>query len=236
MIKKSFNNENPTLHIIATPIGNISDASKRLCQTMESVSLLLCEDTRVTGNLIKLLEIKNKPKLLRYDVVKENSMTEKIIELFNIHKNIGLVSDSGTPLISDPGFPLIKKLKETQINIVVIPGPIAYTTALVASGFPTTNYYHGFLPDKPSQQTKLFNELKNIKQTLVFYVSCFKLKKSLYQVKEFFENKEIFIAKELTKLHETYYYGKPEEVIKDLPESIKGEYVLLINNKETKEK
>ncbi len=232
MIKKSFNNNNPTLFILATPIGNINDASIRLKETLEKVTLLLCEDTRVTGKLLKLLEVENKPKLLRYDVVKENSMTDKVIELFKAHQNIGLVSDSGTPLISDPGFPLVRKLKNRKVNVVVVPGPIAYTSALVASGFPTTNYFHGFLPDKTSQRIKLFKELKVIKQTLIFYVSCFKLRKSLNELHETLGNKEIFVAKELTKLHETYYFGKVDEVIDDLPEIIKGEYVLLINNKE----
>ncbi len=234
MIKKSFDNQNPTLYIIATPIGNLSDISKRMIETIKEVSVLLCEDTRVTGNLIKKLEITNKPKLVRYDVVKENNITDQIIQMFSQHEKIGLVSDAGTPLISDPGFPLINKLKQTNINVVVIPGPIAYTSALVASGFSTTNYFHGFLPNKKSQRSKLFNQLSEIKQTLIFYVSCFKLKKSIEELKETFPNKEIFVAKELTKLHETYYFGTADEVLSDLPKLIKGEYVLLINNKEVK--
>ena len=234
MIKKSFDNQNPTLYIIATPIGNLSDISKRMIETIKEVSVLLCEDTRVTGNLIKKLEITNKPKLVRYDLVKENNITDQIIQMFSQHEKIGLVSDAGTPLISDPGFPLINKLKQTNINVVVIPGPIAYTSALVASGFSTTNYFHGFLPNKKSQRSKLFNQLSEIKQTLIFYVSCFKLKKSIEELKETFPNKEIFVAKELTKLHETYYFGTADEVLSDLPKLIKGEYVLLINNKEVK--
>ena len=230
MIKAINQNNFANLYLLATPIGNMRDASTRLIETLELVSLLLCEDTRKAGLLLQKLAIKNKPKLIRYDLTNENKMTTKIIALFKDHTNIGLCSDAGTPLICDPGFPLVKQIQEHDINVVSIPGPIAYVNALIVSGFATNNVFLGFLKNKESQIIKQLNNIKQYPFSIVFYVSCYKLLKTLKIAADIFPDQDFFVAKELTKLYETHYRGKASDIIKKLPPSPKGEYVVIINN------
>ncbi len=230
-MEKVINHNNfPNLYLLATPIGNLKDVSIRLIETLELITILLCEDTRKTGLLLQKLNIKNKPKLIRYDVTNENKITSKIINLFKEHQNIGLCSNAGTPLICDPGFPLVRDIQKLDINVVSIPGPNAYLNALVVSGFPTNHVFLGFIKNKESQIIKQLNEAKQYKLSIVFYVSCYKLLKTLKIANDIFKDKEIFIAKELTKLYETHYQGEINDVIKKLPQTLKGEYVVIINN------
>lgn len=229
MIKKSFNNTNPTLYLVSTPIGNMQDITQRAIETLGSVDIIACEDTRTTGSLIAKLGI-NKPKLVRFDLINENKDYLKIIEELKSGKNIAVVSDAGTPIISDPGFPLVKACKELDVNVVPIPGACAAVAAVSVSGFDSRFYFYGFLHDKEGKRTAELEMLKNIPGSIVLYVSPYKLEKTIMAIQGVFGDAQIFVAKEITKLHETYYYGTCQEVLKDLPESIKGEYVLVIDN------
>jgi 16S rRNA (cytidine1402-2'-O)-methyltransferase len=142
-----------------------------------------------------------------------------------------LVSDAGTPIISDPGFPLIKACREKNISVVPIPGVSAVVAALSVAGMNGKFYFHGFLNDKQGKRIKELTELTNIKATLAFYASPYKLLKTLVDIEDVFGECDVMVCKEITKLHETFFYGTVSEVIADLGESIKGEYVILINNK-----
>ncbi len=230
MIKKSFNNNNPTLYIVSTPIGNIEDITYRAVKVLGEVDAILCEDTRVTGGLLSKLNIP-KSKLIRFDLIKENSIYEKIIAEIEQGKNYALVSDAGTPVISDPGFPLIKGCKDKDINVVPIPGATAAIAALSVSGFDSKFYFHGFLPDKAGKRIAELESLKEIKSSIILYVSPYKLVKTITDIENVFPDNQITVAKEITKLHETFYFGTATEVLSDLPESIKGEYVVVIDNK-----
>ena len=218
-----------TLYIVATPIGNLEDITLRALKVLKEVDLILAEDTRVTKKL-----------LIRYDTDKsimsyhQHSSDEKklqiLSELLN-GKNIALVSDAGTPGISDPGNELIDFVLERsdRISIIPIPGASAITTALSVCGFRADKFiFLGFLPKK--KKNKLYEWLKDTRMTFAFYESPFRLLKTLGEVSERLgSDRRVFIARELTKVHETLYRGKIDEVIERLSgEKIKGEIVIIV--------
>ncbi len=218
-----------TLYIVATPIGNLSDLTFRAKEILESVDLIACEDTRHSGILLKHYDIK-KP-LLSFHSHSGTAKVDKIIAHLENGDDVALVSDAGTPGISDPGYVLIQAALEADAEVIPIPGPSAVITALSASGMPTDKFlYLGFLPVKKGRQT-LFKEMAESKYTVVFYESPHRLVKTLSQLQDFLsKDAKVSVAKELTKIHETYYRGTLEEVLEKLPENIKGEYVVAIKN------
>ncbi|QJC35513.1 16S rRNA (cytidine(1402)-2'-O)-methyltransferase [Enterobacteriaceae endosymbiont of Donacia sparganii] len=221
------------LYIIATPIGNYDDISKRALIILNKVDYILAEDTRKTGLLLKYFNIKK--KLYSYyeynEKKKANFFLEKIIKGLNL----GLVSDSGTPLINDPGYRIIQLCREKYINIKIIPipGPCAAILALISSGLPTNKFcYEGFLPHKKNKRIKRLNELKKEYRTLIIYESTHRLLKCLYDIKKIFgKNRYIVLARELTKKWENIYGSNISNLIKwiklDL-NRLKGEIVLII--------
>ena len=217
------------LYIIATPIGNLEDITLRALRVIKEVDLILCEDTRHTKRLLDKYEI-NTPTMSYHQHSKLNKIN-KIVDLLECGKNLALVSDAGTPGISDPGNKLIEYLVENNIDvkIIPIPGPSAVISALSISGFPTDNFiFLGFVPHKKGRQT-FFENLAKEKRTAAFYESPHRIIKTLESLKEYIPEKEVVVCRELTKIYETIYRGKPDEVAKKIAsDEIKGEFVVVV--------
>ncbi len=219
-------------YIVATPIGNLSDITLRALEVLKSVDLILCEDTRVTKKLLDKYEIKN--QTMSYHAQSKISKLDKILELLKEGKNIALVSDAGTPAISDPGIMLIKAIKErfpSEIVIIPIPGPTALITALIASGLDTNEFtFLGFLPHKKGRET-LFKEMSESKRTMIFYESPHRIMKTLEALVKFCPDKKVCVARELTKIYEQFVTNTPEKVLKyfeENPDKVRGEFVVLV--------
>lgn len=222
-----------TLFIVATPIGNLSDFSKRAVETLKECDLILVEDTRQTIKLLNFFEIKK--KMVSYHKFNEKERTMEIINDLKNGKNIALVSDAGTPCISDPGYILVKEARENDIKVIGIPGCSAVITALSVGGLDTSSFsFYGFVPTENKAKKQLFNEIKTSKvKTKVIYESPKRIIKTLSELSIDIPECVVSICSELTKIHEKCIYGKIDEVIKkmkDDPNSSKGEYVILIEN------
>lgn len=218
------------LYIVSTPIGNLKDISERAISVLEDVSIIACEDTRVTKKLFLLLGISISRKFISYQDYSEEDKSQTIIDLINNGESVALVSDAGSPLISDPGYKVVKKCREQDIYVTVIPGACAVISALQLSGLPTNRFmFVGFIPNKDKARKDLFEELKFIDTTLVFYETAPRLLKSLVQAKEIFINREIAVAREITKMYEEVVVGEVDKVIKHFEDvEPKGEFVLMI--------
>lgn len=193
------------LYIVSTPIGNLSDITLRALETLKNVDLVVCEDSRRTGTLLNHYEIK-KP-LRTFEQYREEKEIPVIIDLLKNDRTVALVSDSGTPAISDPGFKLIRECIKQNIQVIPIPGPSAAISALVTSGLPTDKFlFVGFLPEKSSHRQKTLEKLKEIfliqPMTFVIYESPYGLIKTLQMMFSVFADIDIVIARELTKIHE----------------------------------
>jgi len=215
------------LYIVATPIGNLSDFTFRAKNTLEAVNVIACEDTRHASILLNYYNVRK--QLISFHSHSGQTKTDKIIEHLLNGDNVALISDAGTPGISDPGYVLIQAALKNGIDVVPIPGASAVITALCASGLPTDKFlYLGFLPIKKGRQT-IFKEIAKSEYTVVFYESPHRLKKTLGQLKDYLKpTAKAAVAKELTKIYETFYRGSITEVIKLIPENVKGEYVVMV--------
>jgi 16S rRNA (cytidine1402-2'-O)-methyltransferase len=218
------------LYIVATPIGNLEDISLRALKVLKEVDLILCEDERVTKKLLNKYQIKT--PILSYHQHSKIQKEEYIISLLREGKNLALVSDAGTPGISDPGGKLIEKVIKTlgdQVKIIPIPGPCALICAASISGFPMDKFlFLGFLPKKKKRK-KFFEEILQSKYPVIFYESPYRLVKTLEELKNFNQKFKVCVAKELTKKFETIYYGKLEEILDKIKkEKIKGEFVIIV--------
>jgi len=223
----------PTLYVVATPIGNLEDASKRALRILSEVDLILCEDTRVTKKLLDHYQIKT-PTLSYHQHSKLNKV-DYILDLLKQNKNLALVSDAGTPGISDPGNKLISAIitsSDLAVKIVPIPGPSAVTVAASISGFPMDKFiFLGFPPTKRKRK-KFFEEIVNSKYPAIFYESPYRILKTLNELRIMNHKLQIVVCRELTKKFEIIYRGKIEEVIKEIEkDKIKGEFVVVIKGK-----
>jgi 16S rRNA (cytidine1402-2'-O)-methyltransferase len=222
-----------TLYIVATPIGNLEDVTLRALRVLKEVDLILCEDTRVTKRLLDKYEI-DKPTM-SYHAQSKLSKTEKIITLLEEGRSLALVSDAGTPTISDPGCLLVSQVREKfgdAVAIIPIPGPSAVLAALSVSGFPTSEFlFLGFLPHKKGRET-LFKEIALSKRTVIFYESPHRIVKTLESLKQHLTPKrKILVARELTKIYEENFIGEPEEVLAHFanhPDRVRGEFVVVV--------
>ncbi|MGI5842008.1 MAG: 16S rRNA (cytidine(1402)-2'-O)-methyltransferase [Christensenellales bacterium] len=216
------------LYIVGLPIGNLKDITLRALETLQSVDFIACEDTRKTLILLNHYSIK-KP-LIAYHKFNEQQKSEEIVKLLLQGKTGALVSDSGMPLISDPGQILISKLIENNLKYTVIPGPTASISALVLSGLSLQAFcFLGFLPEKQSARKKLLNIYKNLPSTLVFYISPHSLEKDIAAIYEIFGARKAVLVKEITKVFETaYHFVLGQEI--DINE--KGEFVLVVEGKQ----
>ena len=221
-----------TLYIIGTPIGNLKDITLRALEVLKEVDLILCEDTRVTKKLLEHCQIK-KP-LLSYHQHSKLKKVNYILELLKQGKNLALVSDAGTPGISDPGnllvYEAIERLRE-KVEIIPIPGPSAATAAASISGFPMDKFlFLGFPPTKRKRK-KFFQEVIGSKYPVIFYESPYRIIKTLKELSSFISDREVVVCRELTKKFETIYRGEIEEVIKEIEKDIiKGEFVIIVES------
>lgn len=229
------NQKKGNLYIIATPIGNLEDITLRAIRILKEVDLIAAEDTRHTLKLLNHLEI-SKP-LISYHRHNEEIRTEELIKELKTGKNIGLVSDAGTPGICDPGEEIIKKCIEESIKVVPIPGACAMINALITSGISTKEFvFLGFLPlNKKSRKEKL-EEIKNANKTIILYEAPHKLKNTLNDLSDILQSREVVLARELTKIHEEYIRGTVKELM-EKTDNLKGEMILIIekNNKDNEE-
>ena len=216
------------LYLVATPIGNLEDITLRAISVLKEVDLIAAEDTRHTLKLLNHLEIK-KP-LISYYKQTEKIKSEILIEKLKEGKNIALVSDAGTPGISDPGAEVVKKAIDNNIRIIPIPGACAAINALIASGLTTKEFYFiGFLPVNKKEKKEKLEKIKKIEGTLIFYEAPHKLISTLESIKDVFGDKKIVLAREITKIHEEFIRGKITEILENST-LIKGEFVILMEN------
>jgi 16S rRNA (cytidine1402-2'-O)-methyltransferase len=215
------------LYIVATPIGNLDDMTLRAIATLKSVDLIAAEDTRKSGILLKKYEIKT--PMISFHGYSDDRKLNQIVEELRAGKNIALISDAGTPGISDPGYRLVKAARENGITVCPIPGASAFLTALSASGLPINHFvYLGFLPMKKGRQT-LLKKLQEEEKTIVFYESTHRILKTLQELSEYFPNRKIVIARELTKIYEEFVSGSAQELYEYYTKKTpKGEFVLMI--------
>ena len=235
MIKnqKSYDNS-PTLYIVPTPIGNMEDITYRALSILKEVDVIFAEDTRVTKQLLNHFDI-NK-KLISSHLYNESNNCEKEIEYLKQGKNIAIVSDRGTPLISDPGYILVKEAIDNGFNTVCLPGATAIIPSLVMSGLSDGPFiFYGFLNSKESKRKSELEKLKDIPYTIIFYEAPHRINKTLLNIKDIFGNRKASISREISKKYEEIIRGTIEELIEKTKE-IKGEIVLVIEgNKEEKD-
>jgi 16S rRNA (cytidine1402-2'-O)-methyltransferase len=219
-----------TLYLVATPIGNIEDITLRALRTLKECDLIAAEDTRRTGQLLRHFGI-SKP-LLSYFQFNEARRSEEIIARLQRGEKIALVTDAGSPGISDPGERVVQASLHAGFRVEAVPGPCALVAALTASGLPTGEFHFaGFLPHKSGQRRRKLVELKSVNGTLVLYESPYRIEKLLTELSEIFPNASVVLSRELTKKFEEFLRGKPAELLAlARKRSLKGEFVVLIRN------
>tara|TARA_B110001452_G_scaffold187057_1_gene157504 strand:+ start:646 stop:1488 length:843 start_codon:yes stop_codon:yes gene_type:complete len=224
---------NKSLYIVSTPIGNLDDITLRAIKVLKNSDIILCEDTRHSLKLLNHLKVKK--KLISYHKFNENKQIEKIIKYINEGKILSLISDAGTPALSDPGRLLIKRCIKDGINIVPIPGASSITTTMSVSGFKDQFLFYGFLPKTETETKKIISSLSQLSFSQVFFIPAIKINFYLKIFKQFFLGRKILIAKELTKLHESFYRENIDE-INMFKTPIKGELTIVISEKNIKDK
>ena len=225
MWQKSYDNT-PSVYIVPTPIGNLDDMTFRAISVLKEVDVVFSEDTRVTLQLFNHFNIKN--KLLHLDDHNEEKVKEDVLSYLNNGKNIAIVTDRGTPIISDPGYKTVKYLKDNGYNVIALPGSTAFVPALVASGISSEHFiFYGFLSSK---EKKMLSELENLKDseyTLIFYEAPHRILRTLTAMLDIFGDRIISISREISKLHESVFVGKLSEAIKTI--EVKGEFVIIVS-------
>lgn len=217
----------PSVYIVPTPIGNLDDITNRAIETLKMVSVIFSEDTRVTLQLLNHLNIKN--KLVHLDDHNEDNVKNQVLSFLNEGKNVAIVTDRGTPIISDPGYKTVKFLKENGFNVIALPGACAFVPALVASSLPSEHFiFYGFLSNKEKKMRDELESLKDSEWSIVFYESPHRIHKTLLCMKNIFGDRIISISKEISKLHESVYVGKISDVI-DSELLLKGEFVIIVS-------
>ena len=226
--QKSFSNNLPTLYLVATPIGNLEDMTYRAVRILQEVDLIYCEDTRVSAKLLNHFDIK-KP-LKPYHDHNKSTQKEDILKNLELGKNLALISDAGYPLISDPGYVVIRDVIDAGYNVVSIPGASALLHALVVSGIaPHPFLFYGFLDAKESKKIKELTTLLDYKETLIFYESPHRIKKTMNTIYQIMGERQVVIARELTKKFEEILRGTTSSML-ELPD-LKGEIVIVLEGK-----
>ena len=218
----------PGLYLVSTPIGNMEDITLRALNVLRKSDVILCEDTRRSGKLLSYFQIKS--KLLPYHKFIEKKISNNIIDSIKKNKVISLVSDAGTPTISDPGLILVNKCINESLSVYPIPGPSAVTSAISVSGFSDQYLFYGFLTKKENELDKTLKNLYNLNYSIVFFIPASKINFYISKFKKYFLDRKILIAKEMTKLHEDFIRGKVTS-IKDLSENLKGELTVVLSEK-----
>lgn len=215
-----------SLYLIPTPIGNLDDITVRALKTFEMVDFILCEDTRETGKLLSKYNIKK--RLVSCHEFNEEKVKQYVVEELKKGQNIGLVTDQGSPIVSDPGYLVAKYVISNGLNVISLPGATAFVPALTSSGIePSPFIFYGFLNAKSGKQKKELEKLKKLPYTFIFYESPHRIKNTLQNIFEIFGDRNITIAREISKIHEEFCRGKISELI-DVVDNMKGEFVLVV--------
>ncbi|KUK67067.1 MAG: Ribosomal RNA small subunit methyltransferase I [candidate division WS6 bacterium 36_33] len=223
------------LYVVATPIGNLSDITFRAVDILKKVPFILAEDTRESKKLLEKYNIQT--QLVSYRDENHDKVLVKILEKLKMGLDLALISDAGTPLISDPGYKLVKYLRENDFEVISIPGPSAVTAALSVSGLPTDRFvFFGFLPKSGTRREKIISEYKDLHNALVFYESPKRLIGFLDTINNVLGDVKIFLAKDISKLREEYFYGKISEVKeilndRNFAENPHGEFVCVVDTR-----
>ena len=218
------------IYIVATPIGNLGDITPRAVQTLQEADVIACEDTRVAKKLFGLLGLSIRKEFIRLEDHNEAEQVQKLTAMAESGKSIALISDAGSPLISDPGYKLIRRCRQQKVSVFAVPGACALICALQLAGLPTNRYmFAGFVPPKDKARRDLFNELKTIDTTLVFYETANRLGKTLTAAAESFGEREAAVAREITKVYEECVNGSLTELAAYYESNPpRGEIVLMI--------
>lgn len=225
MNQKSYD-DSASLYLIPTPIGNLDDITVRALKTLESVDFVLCEDTRETGKLLSKYNIKK--KLVSCHEYNEESVRNYVVSELKKGLNIGLVTDQGTPIISDPGYIVAKEVIKCGFNVISLPGATAFVPALTMSGInPSPFLFYGFLNSKDSKKRKELQSLKSFKYTMIFYEAPHRLKDTLILMLDIFGDRKISISREISKIHEEILRDNISNLI-DIADTLKGEFVLIV--------
>jgi len=219
------------LYLVSTPIGNLKDITLRAIETLKSSEYILCEDTRVSQNLLKKYEIKS--HLISNHKFNEKKNLSKIIKLLNDGAIISLISDAGTPCISDPGAILIKECIKNNIDVNPVPGVSAASTAISISGYSERFFFYGFFPEKNKEISDNFTQLSNLDSAIVFFISSRKFNKSISIIKEYFYGRKILICREMSKLYEEFMRFEIDE-LEPFEKDLKGELTIVISQKNEK--
>jgi len=216
------------LYVVSTPIGNLSDITFRAIHVLNNSDYILCEDTRVSKKLLERYKIRS--KLISYHKFNETKNLKKIIEILKSNKNVSLISDAGTPTISDPGKILVKECVKNKIDIFPIPGASAVTSAVSISSFSDQYYFFGFFPEKEKEIQEKLNLLSNLNCSIVFFVSARKINKAIKPLKFFFSNRDIIICREISKFYEEFIRTKVEK-LDFFKKNLKGELTIVLSEK-----
>jgi len=231
MDKNKEQTVNSGLYLISTPIGNMQDITLRALDILKKSNIILCEDTRRSGKLLSYFKIKN--KLLPYHKFNENKVSDKIIEFIKNNNIVSLISDAGTPTISDPGLTLVSKCINANLNVRPIPGPSAVTSAISISGFSDQYLFYGFLTKKEKELQSILKKLRNLNYSIIFFIPASKINFYIKEFRKYFLNRKILIAREMTKIHEEFIRDNVE-TIKNLPETLKGELTIVLSKQMVK--
>lgn len=220
----------PSVYLVPTPIGNLGDMTFRAIEVLKMVDAIFSEDTRVTLQLLNHFEIKN--KLIHLDDHNEENVKDQVLGYLKEDKNVAIVTDRGTPIISDPGYKTVKFLKELGYNVIALPGACAFVPALVASSISSEHFtFYGFLSSKEQKMREELTNLKDSEYTLVFYEAPHRIVRTLETMLEIFGDRYISISREISKLHESVFVGKISEALSS-SEMMKGEFVIVVSAKE----
>jgi 16S rRNA (cytidine1402-2'-O)-methyltransferase len=219
---------NSGLYLVSTPIGNMEDITFRALNVLKKSNIILCEDTRRSGKLLSYFQIKN--ELLSYHKFNEKKISNKAIDYIKNNKVVSLISDAGTPTISDPGLILVNKCIDENLNVCPIPGSSAVAAAISVCGFNDKYLFFGFLTKKKNELDKILKNLSNLNYSIVFFIPGSKINYYILKFKDYFIDRKILIAKEMTKIHEAFIRGKVSS-IGILSENMKGEFTVVLSEK-----
>ncbi len=216
----------PGLYLVSTPIGNMEDITLRALNVLKKSDIILCEDTRRSGKLLSNFQIKS--KLIPYHKFNEKKVSNKVIDFIKNDKIVSLISDAGTPAISDPGMILVNKCVEENLNVHPIPGSSAVTSAFIVSGFSDQYLFYGFLTKEENKLESVLKNLSNLDYSIIFFIPASKINFYISKFKKYFFGRKIVIAKEMTKIHEKFIRGKVES-IENFTEPLKGELTIVLS-------
>ena len=216
----------PGLYLVSTPIGNMEDITLRALNVLKKSDIILCEDTRRSGKLLSNFQIKS--KLIPYHKFNEKKVSNKVIDFIKNDKIVSLISDAGTPAISDPGMILVNKCIEENLNVHPIPGSSAVTSAFSVSGFSDQYLFYGFLTKKENELESILKNLSNLDYSIIFFIPASKINFYISKFKKYFFGRKIVIAKEMTKIHEKFIRGKVES-IENFTKPLKGELTIVLS-------